>query len=297
MNALLICPSNRPAVPHLAALGPLATLPILGDSLAAHWIEHLTAQGAREIQIVVVDGADQVRASVGNGARWGVRIDVTASNIEPTREEAADRYRPAGPDGWLKAPHDIVTMSHLPGCAEMPLFESYACWFAAMVAWIPRALTPARIRVAEKRPGVWIGSRARVSPLAHLIAPCWIGDQASVGEGAVVGPGAILEDRAVVGNRALVAQSWVGPDTFVGPMTSVAYSLAWGSTLTDWRTDSSLHVPDPFLMSSLAASQSPNTTDRFGRAIGAHSSSESQIDLIQALRTPLGRASNIKLPG
>ncbi len=47
--------------------------------------------------------------------------------------------------------------------------------------------------------GIWIGSRARVSADAELIAPCWVGDQVVVEAGAVVGGGAILEDRSVVG--------------------------------------------------------------------------------------------------
>ena len=292
MKALLICPSERPAVPHLAASGPLATIPIFGDCLACHWIEHLAAIGARKIRVIASHGADQVLSAVGDGARWGVQIEVVAANVEPTRKEASDCYRPAGDADWLPAPNDVVCMSHLPGCPELPLFESYASWFAALVAWMPRALTPARIRVTEFRPGIWVGSRARVSPIAKLIAPCWIGDQASVGAGAVVGPCAILEDRAVVEGKASVAQSWVGPDTFVGPMTSVSNSLAWGSTLVDWRTDSSLHVPDPFLLSSLSKSPYAATTDRFGRTLAKPEISGSQSGLVTALRARMGRESN-----
>jgi hypothetical protein len=143
-------------------------------------------------------------------------------------------------------------MNHLPGCAQLPLFESYASWFAALRAWMPRAITPGRIRMSEIRPGIWAGHRSHVSATAELIAPCWIGDQVFVDPGAIVGPNAILEDRCVVEAEARVVQSWIGPDTFVGPMTSVASSLAWGSSLTNWLSDSSLRVPDPFLLCSLA---------------------------------------------
>jgi hypothetical protein len=204
------------------------------------------------VRVIAADRADQVRAALGDGARWGVRLEVLATNAEPTLAEARARHRPDGADGWLPAPHDVVLMNHLPGCDELPLFESYASWFAALLAWMPRALTPARVRVTEVRPGIWVGRRAHVSPKAELIAPCWIGDQVFVEPGAVVGPGAVVEDRSVVENEARVTQSWVGPDTFVGPMTALTSSLAWGSSLTNWRTDSSLHVPDPFLMCSLA---------------------------------------------
>lgn len=297
MKAILICPSSRPAVPHLEESGPLATVPILGDCAACHWIEHLAAMGAREIRVVAASGGDRVLAAVGDGARWGVRIIVTSLCVEPTRDEAAEAFRPRGEAGWLPAPYDVFPISHLPGCPELPLFESYACWFAALAAWMPMALTQARVRVREARPGIWIGSRARISPSAELIAPCWVGDQVVVGAGATVGPGAILEDRSVVGANALVSQSWVGPDTSVGPMTSVSNSLAWGSTLVDWRTDSLLRVPDPFLLCSLAKRHSAATTDRYGRALSTLGTPEARGTLIAALGASINRAQNLKLSG
>jgi hypothetical protein len=118
-----------------------------------------------------------------------------------------------------------------------------------------------------------------------------------VESGAVVGPAAILEDRTVADARSRVTESWIGPDTYVGPMTSVAGSLAWGSTLIDWRTDSSLHVPDPFLLSSLASPHSAAGTDRFGRAIGARAPAASKLGLITAMRVPMGGARDMTLPG
>ena len=251
MKTLLICPSFRFALPQLVEQNPLAIAPILGESIVSHWIEHLAGLGARHVQVIVADRADQVRTTLGDGARWGVRLEVITVSVEPTPAEAAAKFRPSDAEGWMAAPHDIVFLNHLPGTPDQSLFASYANWFSALIAWMPRALTPARVRVSEIRPGIWVGRRAHVSPTAQLLAPCWIGDQVFVEPGAVVGPGAIIEDRSVVGEEAHVVQSWVGPDTFVGPMTSVASSLAWRNTITNWRSDSSLRVPDPFLLCSL----------------------------------------------
>jgi NDP-sugar pyrophosphorylase family protein len=249
MKALLICPSIRPAVPLLAEAGPLAAAPVLGGSVVGHWIEHLAMLGAKEVRIIAADRADEVRAETGDGARWGVRVEVVAAKTEPSLADAAQG---TGEAARLPAPHDAVLMSHLPGTPGLPLFESYAAWYESLLAWLPRALTPTRVRVAEIRPGIWVGRRAQVSRAAELIGPCWIGDQVLVEPGAVIGPGAILEDRAVAERGARITQSWVGPDTFIGSMTAVADSLAWGDTLVNWRTDSYLRVPDPFLMCSLA---------------------------------------------
>ena len=291
MKTLLICPAIRPAVSELTETGPLACAPILGECIAVHWIEHLAMLGARDVRVVAADRAEHVRATLGDGARWGVQLEVIAASIEPTRAEAAAHYQPAGDSGWLPAPHDIVLMNHLPGCPELPLFESYASWFAAQLAWMPYALTPARIRVSEIRPGIWVGRRAHLSPTAELIAPCWIGDQVFVEPGAIVGPDAIIEDRSVVADDAHVAHSWVGPDTFVGPMTSVVSSLAWGSSLTNWRSDSSLRVPDPFLLCSLARKPAAPVSEPIDRALGAPArAAGSPLNWIPAWPEPTRRA-------
>jgi hypothetical protein len=289
MKALLICPAYRPAVPVFAAGGPLAITPILGDCAAGHWIEHLTSLGAREIEVLAPIGAARVRESLGDGARWGVQVKVTECNSEPTLLEATELHHCGGP-GWLSTPYAVVSATHLPGTPDLPLFDGYAGWFEALIAWMPKALTPARVRVTEIRPGIWVGSRARVSPTAKLMAPCWIGDQVSVEGGAVVGPFAIIEDRSVVDSMARVAHSWVGPDTCVGPMTSVSNSIAWGSSLVDWRTDSTLHVPDPFLLSSLAKTGVKAATDRFGRPLTSAAPAGSTQRPVGPLRSRIGAA-------
>ena len=274
MKTILICPAIRPAVPQLAEGAPLALAPILGESLAAHWIEHVASLGANQVRVIAADRADDVRAALGDGARWGVQLEVISAHLEPTLAEAAARFRPVASPDWLSAPHSIVLMNHLPGTPELPLFESNASWFAALMGWLPRALTPSRVRVSELNPGIWVGRRAHVSPRAVLIAPCWIGDQVIVEPGAIVGPGAILEDRSVVEEDARVMHSWVGPDTFVGPMTAIGTSLAYGSSLTNWRSDSSLRVPDPFLLCSLAPPAAGPLIAQLSRALGAHTRSQ-----------------------
>jgi NDP-sugar pyrophosphorylase family protein len=288
MKAILICPRDRPAVPHLADMGSLAMLPILGDRLVNHWIEHLAMLGATTIDIIAPKCAGQVAQATGDGARWGVTLNILESNLEPTVEEAVRQCPDCGASGWLTAPFDVVTMDHLPGQDHLPLFDSYSCWFAALLAWIPRSMTATRIRVSEVSPGVWIGSRAKVSPSAQLVAPCWIGDHSIVEAGAVVGPEAILEDRVVVDSKARVTHSWVGPDTFVGQMTHVGHSLAVGPMLIDWQSDSSLHVPDPFLLSSLTRNSPAVGQARSSRAFGIRV--ERSMGFLATLRSILSRS-------
>jgi NDP-sugar pyrophosphorylase family protein len=250
MKTILICPAVRPAVAQLAEAVPLAVVPLCGETLIGFWIEHLAALGARHVYVVAADRPEAVRSAVGEGGRWGVRVELIAAHDEPAPAEALTRLRTEAA-GWLSAPHDVVVMNHLPGSEALPLFESYAAWFAAAQAWIPRAVTPSRVRMREWKPGIWLGSGAKIDRRAKVHAPCWIGDHVTVEADAVVGPNAILEDRAVVDAGATVSNSIVGPDTFVGRLTVVAHSLATGNLLVNWRTDSALRVPDPFLLCSL----------------------------------------------
>jgi carbonic anhydrase/acetyltransferase-like protein (isoleucine patch superfamily) len=169
------------------------------------------------------------------------------------RELATDEARAKHPDqivAWLPAPNDAILMDHLPSLPQFSLFTSYADWFAATRALVPLALTPDRIGVRELKPGVWVGWRAHVAADAKLIAPCWIGERTWIEAGAVIGPNAVLDREVFIARGAEVSQSAIGPQTFVGQFTEIRNSIAWGSTLINWETDSWLKVPDAFLLCS-----------------------------------------------
>jgi len=256
MKAMLICPDVRPAVRMLAEWEPLAAAPILGKSLLVYWIEFLAARGVRRILIVASDRPDRVRAAAGDGLRWGVQVEIIQEGRELSASDARSKYR--APDGgpWLEPPDDVILMDRLPGAPQFPLLESYAGWFAALREWMPLAPTLDRIGLREIRPKIWVGLGSRVSPLAQIKAPCWIGDQAVVEAGASIGPDAILEDRTMVAAEAQVSRSVVGPATFVGELTRIDHSFAQGASLIDWRNGSRLLVPDPTLLGPLAKPRS-----------------------------------------
>lgn len=252
MKALLICPAERPAVAHLAEKTPLATAPLLGKTLLEYWLEALVARGVTQVTILASDRPNDVRRLVGDGARWGLRAEVVPRAHELSVSEARTRFRVSSEPGWIEE-EPIVVMDYLPGRADKPLFESYASWFAAVSAWLPRALTPDRIGAREVQPGIWVGLHAQISPSAQLHAPCWIGENTLIGPDAVIGPCALLDDCVIVERGAKIGESYIGPETFVGEMTSVQQSIAHGSMLISWRTDSRLDVPDAFLLGSLAS--------------------------------------------
>ena len=251
MNAILICPADRSAVPCLAENAPLAAAAVLGRTVIEHWLDALAAQGLKHAWVLASDRPHHLRALVGDGARWGIQVEVIPQNRELTSDEARlwqgrESAPPAG------TPRRIILMDTLPGLPDFPLFATYASWYAAVTAFAPHALTPGRIGIREVQPGIWIGLHARIAASARLEAPCWIGQGVVIAEDASIGPGAVVEDHVAVERGARVHQSIVGPNTFVGQNISLQNSLAHGSTLVNWQNNSCLRVPDAVFLCSLS---------------------------------------------
>lgn len=264
METLLICPAARPAVGSWSRVAPLGALPLLGQSLVEYWLAHLALAGRKKVHVLADDRPEQIAVLVGNGARWGIEAEVITEARELTPAQAQLKYGNAF-SGPLE---EIAVLDHFPGLPDAPLFDSYAGWFSALLAWMPLARTPDRVGVRETQPGVWVASHARVAPTAQLHAPCWIGQSAFIADNVVIGPNTIVEDRAFVDSGAELSGSVVGPDTFVGRFASLCDSFAWGNTLVNWRSDSVTEVPDAFLLCALRHSTQPAYVDNFLDRLG-----------------------------
>jgi NDP-sugar pyrophosphorylase family protein len=251
MDKILICPSERAAVAFLAQTVPLVAVPILGEPLVNHWVEALAKTGAKDLLVLATDRPEVVRAAVGDGSRWGVRVQVRAQLKDPSPDEAAIQ---AGVGA-----ERILMLDHLPGLPGQPLFHGYHPWVSAVLAWMPIAARFDRIGLRELQPQVWCGRRTHVAASARLHGPCWLGDHVRVGPNAVVGPGAILENGVVVDSAAEIRGSVVGPDTLVGSLTTIEESIAWGNTLINCRSGSCTQVPDPFLLCALGQRYLPQS--------------------------------------
>jgi NDP-sugar pyrophosphorylase family protein len=260
MKGILICPGERSAVGFLAGTGPLVNLMILGEPLIGYWLQEFAGAGIRQVLILATDRPEQVRETVGTGARWGVQVEVVAEltemSVPAAREKYGGREREAGANSSR-----VEMVDHLPGMPQYPLFTNYADGFAAAQAWLQRVGQTVRIGLKEIQPGVWMGLRSQAAPSVRFHAPCWIGEDVHIGKEAVIGPNAILENGVVVEAHTEIAGSWIGPETYVGELIRINDSLAWGSTLIDWQTSSCTVVPDEFLLC-------PLKQNRFGRSSG-----------------------------
>jgi hypothetical protein len=267
MNAILICPAERPATRFLAQTVPLAALHAFAKPLVIYWLENLAALGVRCVFILATDRPEQIRALVGDGGRWGLHVEVLTEPRELSVDEARARYCP-DPSRCVPQPLDVSVMDHFPGLPEHPLFKSYANWFDGLRALMPCVTAAKRSDASEIKPGVWISARARVSSGAELRAPCWIGPHTVVAADTIIGPMAVIEDRVMVEPGVEIANSSVAPQTFVGRLTELKNSIADGSILINWRSASCTRVPDAFLLCSLAKRRhTVKTSNLFARAL------------------------------
>lgn len=259
-NALLICPSARPAVAELSQAAPLAAVPLLGQSLVEYWLSHLAVEGFKEVRILADDRPEQISKLAGDGARWGLKAQVTPELRELTAAQARIKYA-----GEFRATaHPLIAvLDHFPGASEFPLFTGHAELFSALTEWMPKAKTIDRVGMHELRPGIWVGRHAHVSPEAQLSPPCWLGRHVYIGARAVVGPMAIIEDRSFIEAGAEIVSSVIGPDTFVGRLAALRKSFAWGNTLLNWETDSVTQVADAFLLCALKRATNAKSSEKF----------------------------------
>lgn len=251
MRALLICPDYQASLASLLEEVPLACVRFASTSVVECWLEHLAVLGATEVLVLASDRPEHVRRVVGDGARWGLSASVFPERRALTPEDAIQKHPSSHVVPWLDHPHRAIVMDHLPGGRPGSLIASYDEWFQSIRCWIRRSpeLLPAEVR--EVRPGVFIGARARVSPGATLMAPCWVGPDSRIGPGAVIGPDAVIESHVSIGAHCVVRRGWVGSETLVGAGLLIEDSLATRDQLIHCPSSSVAHVADTFLLQPL----------------------------------------------
>jgi hypothetical protein len=251
-------PSSPLWLPDLKS--PL-TVSLLGQNLLEYWLSHLSQAGITRVWLLMDKSPAGSQTIVQEGLRWGLDAKVVEEPEDLSPLEIRLKYA----SRLHCEPGSIVIedLDHFPGMPDRLLWSGPAEFMNSLLAWMPHARTPDRIGFRETRPQVWVGLHACISPEAQLRAPCWVGQDVIIGPGARVGPYSILEDGVILEADTEVTESWVGSRTLVGQFLCLANSLAWGSSLVNWHTDTAMTVADSFILCSLGASeQSPRTSWR-----------------------------------
>ena len=220
-----------------------------------HALTSLATQGATAVTVLASDRVDLIRAAVGRGEAWGMKLEVISPYRELTPSEALAKYGAAREHDALPEARGAHVLDRLPLLAGPPLWESYTAWFRALLAFIPLAARE-RVGMRETAPGVFVGMRARIADSARLTGPCWIGANVFIGPNAVVGPDTVIDDGAYVEDSAEITASVIGPKTYLGALTEVSHSFAWGRHLLNLPSGSFTEITDRFLLGDLASTPS-----------------------------------------
>lgn len=86
----------------------VALLPVVGKPVLEHTLDALVAAGLRRAIIALSPFADELRAVIGNGSRWGMRLDYVLTCGEEDPEAVAERSQSRQDGEFLALRGDIL---------------------------------------------------------------------------------------------------------------------------------------------------------------------------------------------
>src|SRR5205814_1779051 len=109
-SIVLICPGERRLVHALAQSAPLALVSILGKTLLEYWLDHLADRAVRHVCLLASDRPEQVRAWLGDGVRWELKVELLTEARELATAEARARYSENAAANPCVKPDDVTLM-------------------------------------------------------------------------------------------------------------------------------------------------------------------------------------------
>lgn len=250
MKAILICPDHRPAGGFFQRMRPLALMPVAGRTLLDLALAQLKREGVKEVVVLAADRPDWVRKAAGQGRAWGLKVEVRAVRNEPVPEAAEAEHSKRKPG----EPRPLVrVLDRVPGLGGEALWTTTESTFEVLFGAVQEASLAAQVTMREQSPGVWISTKAQVSPKARITGPVWIGAHATVRAGAEIGPRAVVEGGAFIDSQARVENAWVGPETYVGKDLTVLEAAVWGQGLMGVKSRVFQEVREAFWLTDLAS--------------------------------------------
>jgi Bacterial sugar transferase len=264
MKALLICPSDRENTDFFSRREPLVLVPLLGKSALDYALTDLARRGATEVKVLAADRPVMVRQALKGGKPWGIKVEVISEARELAPDEARVKYK-ADCEDWMESPYDAATLDGWVCGDDADIWRSPETWFNSLISRMD-AIGAASVGMRQFKPGVWVGTKARISQTAKLVAPCWIGQQSWIAPGSIIGPNAVVETGACVDECASVVNGHVAAVSYVGSDVELCDSLASGSSLMNWRSGSQTEIRDAFLLADISMRHAHANSGMLGRA-------------------------------
>ncbi len=111
MKAIVLAAGLGTRMGALTAALPKPLLVVGGEPLIAHQLARLARAGVREVVVNVARRGELIRAAVGDGARWGLRVAYSEEGDTPLETGGGIlRALPSlGPDAFLVVNADVLT--------------------------------------------------------------------------------------------------------------------------------------------------------------------------------------------
>jgi carbonic anhydrase/acetyltransferase-like protein (isoleucine patch superfamily) len=111
----------------------------------------------------------------------------------------------------------------------------------------------------QVRPGIWIGTSARVHRSVRLVAPCYVGPYSKVRKGALITRGSAIEHHSVVDCGSVVEASTLLPLSYLGAGLDLSHSILGNKRIVSVKYGAELEVEDKSLVSTMPATSALRT--------------------------------------
>lgn len=108
MQALIFADRLGRELEPLTDRACVALLPVVGKPVLEHALEALAAAGLREAIVAVSPFADELRAVLGDGGRWGIRLDYVLTRGEEDPDAVVARFQSRLADELLALRGDVL---------------------------------------------------------------------------------------------------------------------------------------------------------------------------------------------
>ncbi len=114
MKALLLADRLGPGLSPFTERTAVSLLPVAGKPLVFHAIEDLVQAGVKEAVVVVSSFAEEVERALGDGSRWGLKLDFVLSPGDESPASLASRLGGRFPGELLAVRGDVLRSPLLP---------------------------------------------------------------------------------------------------------------------------------------------------------------------------------------
>ena len=111
----------------------------------------------------------------------------------------------------------------------------------------------------QLRPGIWIGTGARVHRSARLVAPCYIGPYSKVRKGALITRGSSVEHHSVIDCGSVLEASTLLPLSYLGAGLDLTHSILGNKRIVSVKYGAELEVQDESLVAAVPATSALRT--------------------------------------